>query len=206
MIVILPAPIPYAAVHFDAQGAVLTAWDGEGLGKSLMTEFVQRMSGTLDFQNPQSIWLALNRHQAGIVIRQGRGLASVVSRDTNPHHFISALELAIHSLLAPPEPAKPAAVPEAEARETTPPIVSKAFLNELEFVLGKSIGPTNARRALLNARPDPSAPWTVLEIESLIEEMRIRIPYRGRRSVFTTEVSQLLRSHGIRKSGSPAGR
>jgi hypothetical protein len=207
MIANLPK-IPFGAVYFDSTGTVLASWDGEGLAHSLLIEFAQRLLPKLDFDQAQFIWLALSGHQACVMIRDGRGLASVVRRSCNAHAFSAAMELAMCALLQ--EEAEALRLQEAEELEKQRALIPSpetalpiAFINELEILLGKSIGPTNARRALNAARQNHTGNWGLNELFAFLEEMRLRMPYRVRRSVFTTEVNQLLRSHGVQPLGTP---
>jgi len=205
MIAKLPR-IPFGAVYFDSTGTVLASWEGEGLARSLLLEFAQRLLPKLEFDQARFIWLALSGHQACVMIRDGRALASVVRRSCNSHAFSAAMELAICALLQEEmDAAKALAAAEIEQHRALNPAAEKelpaAFINELEILLGKAIGPTNARRALNTARQNGNGSWGLDEMFAFLEDTRLRMPYRVRRSVFTTEVNQLLRSHGIQPVG-----
>jgi len=93
--------------------------------------------------------------------------------------------------------ARPATTP---ATPAPPALIPVGFLAEFEQILGQKTGPTLARKLIqqvADLQMLSLEKLPVARLDAFVHELSIQIPYRARRTLFLTEVNQLMRSHGI---------
>ncbi len=199
---LLPDPeIVLAAAWFDERGALKAANGQRDYGWSTLEKLAITLARHLDMGRDSFDWLVFDKLQLFVQSRRGEALVWLTPHEADCHWIANALALTLTNLQQTEALrrssellAEPAS--EVSAAEAVP----DGFMSEFERILAKAVGPTMARRLIIQIagvqRLNPEA-IPIAALDPFVHELSLQIPYRGRRSIFLTEVTQLMRSHAI---------
>jgi len=190
-----------AAAWFEQDGKLKAATGHKDYPWNTLEKLSVSLSRHLEMDVESFEWLVFDGIQLFMATRGGEGLLWIAPAEVDSHWVANGLILTLVNLQQQEEEAKvtrevsgPNGVTSEEAT------VSESFMKDFEKVLSKAMGPTVACRLILQTAThqgiDANSP-RVHQLDGFIHEISLQIPYRGRRSIFLTEVNQLIRSHGI---------